>query len=366
MSLCMLSDNKVLFAGVFDGHGGWGCAHAVSRFLPSYVAVALAKVGDKASEEAVGTAISDAFVQLDRDLCHDVAQRAAVREDATGKTFLNAACAGACACAAVITRDTIFVANTGDCRAVLGARLCRKDEAGSNSGGGGGEEWRAIPMSEDQSVANASEMERIRQEHPGEECLRSGRLLGSLIPSRVFGDGRFKWSKDESQFLGDEMSSVTLTPPYLTAQPDVWAQSRDRPDAHLRVQRFIIVATDGIWAALSSNDAVRIVGDHLDSSQAGISAASALITAAVESCARETGYDIDQLLEMKKPRQMRDDMSAIVVMLDPGYTKGVPRGDPIPQVEITTLMDKFEEATGSTLGAAGRAGGAARGKKEKR
>ncbi len=34
---------------------------------------------------------------------------------------------------------------------------------------------------------------RIRSEHPAEDVIQRGRILGGLEPSRAFGDARYKW-----------------------------------------------------------------------------------------------------------------------------------------------------------------------------
>ena len=59
-------------------------------------------------------------------------------------------------------------------------------------------------------------------------------------------------------YLGDQgISSYYLTPPYLTARPDVTYHK-------LRVKdSFLIMASDGLWDMLSPSQAVRLVGEHM-------------------------------------------------------------------------------------------------------
>ncbi|XP_017303590.1 pyruvate dehydrogenase [acetyl-transferring]-phosphatase 1, mitochondrial-like [Diaphorina citri] len=113
---------------------------------------------------------------------------------------------------------------------------------------------------------NVREVERILNEHPKNErdtVIRMERLLGQLAPLRAFGDVRYKWSKELLQkyvvpHVGEQaLAPNYFTPPYLTAQPDV---------IHYRLtprDRFLILATDGLWDLLSPLQAVRLVGEHM-------------------------------------------------------------------------------------------------------
>ncbi|KAJ5585320.1 protein serine/threonine phosphatase 2C [Penicillium hispanicum] len=104
------------------------------------------------------------------------------------------------ACALLSVYDSqsrvLHVATTGDSRAVLGRR---SDQA----------TWTATVLSLDQYGSNPGEQARIRSQHPGEpDVLKNGRLLGSLEPTRAFGDLFYKWtdgmqSQIRSLFVND-------------------------------------------------------------------------------------------------------------------------------------------------------------------
>lgn len=104
-------------------------------------------------------------------------------------------------------------------------------------------------------------------EHPAEEastCLKYERLLGRLAPLRAFGDAKFKWSKKKQEKVFHEQGVKPLsdakefqTPPYLTAEPEVTSYQLQRSD------KFLILATDGLWDMLSNEEAVDFVRDNL-------------------------------------------------------------------------------------------------------
>lgn len=302
----LLHEPGHLFA-VFDGHGGHACAQAVSERLLHYVAVSLqpphlleryahalkhdesgvellraytspgdyrtraaaAGTGRNAikrfvteqlstcyEEEpaAVDEALAQAFVRLDQDLGSECLPSTGSSLDVEA---LDAALSGACACVALVRGNELHVSNVGDTRAVLGHQ---------RPGDG---VWEAVPLSTDQNTDNAEEVARLRAEHPASEgtwILRNNRLLGALIPLRAFGDFRFKWPLAELRRLGALLGGGAgrqlvlphyQSPPYLTARPMV-QRRRLRPG-----DRFLVLATDGLWEQLDSGQVVRLVADYL-------------------------------------------------------------------------------------------------------
>jgi pyruvate dehydrogenase phosphatase len=151
----------------------------------------------------------------------------------------------------------LHVACTGDSRAVMG----RQQADGT---------WETLPLSIDQGGLNPDEKERVKAEHPGEnidEIVKDGRILG-LMTMRAFGD--FHWKAPLSTLsLGDTTyltqtvpakdPEVYKTPPYLTAKPEVTTTVIEKGKP-----AFMIMATDGLWDCLSSEDAVNLVGKWLE------------------------------------------------------------------------------------------------------
>lgn len=115
---------------------------------------------------------------------------------------------GACALAAVVDTEEqqMWVAVTGDCRAVAGFYDQKEDGTAT---------WRVDVLSEDQTAESPKEVARyanyvefdlfsqntfrITREHPQDnpaQVISGGRVLGSLQPSRSFGDLRYKWTEE--------------------------------------------------------------------------------------------------------------------------------------------------------------------------
>ncbi|TRY99717.1 hypothetical protein DNTS_016533 [Danionella cerebrum] len=304
-----LQTRGMLF-GVFDGHGGHACAQAVSERLPYYIAVAMmaeSVLEDLeaametmrpvppilqwhkhhndynyresaalyvehlrvywqellASEEhgdgmQTADALTYAFQRLDTDLSLEA--QVPLANDLMRNTAIQAAFAGCTACVAHVGPEGVHVANAGDCRAVLGVQ----EDDGS---------WSALPLTRDHNAGNSDELERVYQQHPASErqtIIMDDRLLGVLMPLRAFGDVRFKWSRELQQSVLENGESDLealnmyqyappnyLTPPYLEVTPEVTFH-RLRP-----CDRFLILASDGLWDELSNDEAVRLVAEHL-------------------------------------------------------------------------------------------------------
>lgn len=194
----------------------------------------------------ISMALQNAFLQLDNDIA------AEALEHQTPRT-LSVAMSGAVTCVVYIDGLDMHLANTGDCVAVLGSL----NEAG---------EWESKRLTNEHNSDNLDEVRRITGDHPLSErdtIIRGERLLGQLAPLRAFGDFRYKWSVDTLKryvvpYYGEHVIPPNyLTPPYLTAEPEI--------SYHLLTprDRFLIIATDGIWDFMTPTQAVRLVGEHM-------------------------------------------------------------------------------------------------------
>uniref|UniRef100_T1GEX8 PPM-type phosphatase domain-containing protein n=1 Tax=Megaselia scalaris TaxID=36166 RepID=T1GEX8_MEGSC len=189
-------------------------------------------------------ALENAFFRLDRDLSAEALMHRNARTFAV-------AMSGAVACVAFLENRNLYVANTGDSGAVLGSL---------NSDG----KWIARRLTNEHNTDNVSEINRIIAEHPKQErdtIFRQERLLGQLLPTRAFGDFRYKWTAEVIQdfvcFRSSSSSSILLYPALFDV-PTRNSYHRLNPS-----DKFLILATDGLWEFLTPSQVVGIVGEHL-------------------------------------------------------------------------------------------------------
>lgn len=204
--------------------------------------------------------------------------------------------AGSTAVVGLITPRDILVANTGDSRAVL----CR---AG-----------RAVAMSEDHKPDTPSERRRIQR---AGLMVANGRVNGELAVSRALGDYEYKGRSD----LEAEAQAVT-------AAPDVRSLPRHPSD------EFLVLACDGIWDVMSSEEGVGFAreacrskggvpkgvrqgpGQAGQQAQKGVAlpAGTAAATPAAAPLARAASCMLDHCLELGS----RDNMTLAIVQLGVG------------------------------------------------
>lgn len=281
-----LSSDTYLF-GIFDGHAGTSCSRHVAMQLYDYICASVLhkhvinnlplensiewlfstisnfngyrreghlknvqrfhRIFSKdTTVTTIREALQAAFCALDDDFL------AEALPDSNGKLSRNrvkVVTSGSCGIVAHLRKDHVHIANVGDSAAVLGVR---------NHG-----RISARLLSRPHCVDNGDEIKRLRAGHPVAESgsiLRSGRLFGELYPLRAFGDARYKWSKELQEKVlkpFGEVPPVGLkTPPYLNAEPEVLYHRLTSND------RFLVLASDGLWEWLDPDTVVRLVFDH--------------------------------------------------------------------------------------------------------
>ncbi|XP_017051925.1 pyruvate dehydrogenase [acetyl-transferring]-phosphatase 1, mitochondrial [Drosophila ficusphila] len=279
--------------GIFDGHAGAACGQVVSKRLLRYVSAATLprqvlreqmkqgcssqsflkchndnvdfvseikpiyeasflkyiKQLSETPQRDVASELENAFLQLDEGLSQEALASNDVRT-------MSVALSGAVACVVHLEGLQLHVASTGDCGAVLGTLDPQTQQ------------WHPKKLNTEHNADNMSEVRRILAEHPKQEretVIRNGRLLSQLAPLRAFGDFRYKWSLDIMQqkvlpMFGEQaMAPNYYTPPYLTARPDVQHHELGPND------KFLVIASDGLWDFLSPSEVVSLVGEHINS-----------------------------------------------------------------------------------------------------
>ncbi|KAG7705657.1 hypothetical protein KL912_003430 [Ogataea haglerorum] len=248
------------FWSIFDGHAGWNTSAKLRDSLLDYVVNELDqayKVSDKnlrliPSSETIDRAIKQGFLKLDDEIVNKNVQK--LLENPSNKAgaaeLLMPALSGSCALMSFYDTHSrnLKVAVTGDSRALLGSLDDHENK------------WTVRALSTDQTGSNPTEVAKLLSEHPNEpNVVRNGRVLGSLEPTRAFGDARYKWAKDiqtrvANQFFGRQLPANLKTPPYVTAEPVITTHEVS-PSKH----DFLVMASDGLYEMLTNEEIVGLV-----------------------------------------------------------------------------------------------------------
>eukprot|EP00118_Oscarella_pearsei_P029081 m.3605 g.3605 ORF g.3605 m.3605 type:complete len:307 (+) comp9622_c0_seq1:54-974(+) len=216
-----------LFVGVLDGHGGNGKA-----------------IAQKARDIIVEKVIQAKDWKSDRKAIMEQASSRAHASIANGS--VDASLSGTTATYAVVSRTgELVVACVGDSRAIVG----RKDAAGKMG---------AVQLTRDHNCDDPREAQRIRRAGAKVEPYRSGdQYVG---PNRIWNPGPIQRLPGlcVSRSIGDTLAH-TLG---CIAEPEVHDIVLSNKD------KFLIVASDGVWDGITNKEAVDIVAHQQDPTRA--------------------------------------------------------------------------------------------------
>jgi pyruvate dehydrogenase phosphatase len=285
-------------AGVFDGHGGWQIADFVQKNVVStyqtHYTQARGGVKDRVKAALIGTfnSLEDKIVDSAK-LPYQMG-------------FGNVSTVGACGLVAVVFSDFYALANAGDCQAVL---------VTSENGVAVGTNLCAVHSSN-----SPEEQARLMREHPKDKDIvkckhaKACYVKGRLMPTRSFGDLHLKHAEfnnpcNYSPLQGFRKSHIQdFAGPYITHQPDVYINDITAQD------RYLILATDGLWDDVTVAEAAQITAE-VGESQA---AAEALLERALANAAANAQTSVDSLkqMELGRRRSYHDDITIIVIPLN--------------------------------------------------
>lgn len=233
-----VAGGKKLVLGVFDGHGGDWAADYVAQELPK-------RITSSTEERRV------VFEELDRDMIEAFTKTQSWWNFSDPEVAAKRVLAGTTALVAEIGVNEARINHAGDTRAVASA----------------GE-------TVDHDASAASEVHRLQSEHPFEpHIFTRGRLFGQQETTRGLGDAHYKLPLAKHRSHIEAMSRYTKpgivprslmyeslfhdykTPPYITARPD---------EMRLSLQGPLVLATDGLWERIASQEALDILRDVPD------------------------------------------------------------------------------------------------------
>ncbi|KAL8459819.1 hypothetical protein ACS0TY_030898 [Phlomoides rotata] len=275
------------FVGVYDGHGGAETAKYINDHLFRHL-LKLAQENGTMSEDIIKNALSNTengFLTL-------------VRRAYTIRPEIAAI--GSCCLVGVIWKGTLYTANVGDSRAVLGS-LDKSNKI------------VAEQLTRDHNAC----MEEVRKElkalHPEDSqivVLKQGvwRIKGIIQVSRSIGDAYLK----RPEFALDPSFPRFHLPeplrrPVLRADPSISVKDLEAND------RFVIFASDGLWEQLTNQEAVEIVHNN---PRVGIARRLVITGLEKASKTRKIPYKEVKKLEQGVRRHVHDDITVIVIFLD--------------------------------------------------
>ncbi|KAF3956294.1 hypothetical protein CMV_018566 [Castanea mollissima] len=261
------------FVGVYDGHGGPEAARYVCDNMFNHLQATLAEVGGVVTADT----IQRAFLQTEEGFTARVSESWSTRP--------NMATVGSCCLVGVIFQRTLFVANLGDSRVVLGKKV-------GNTGG-----IAAIQLSTEHNANFEDVRQELKELHPNDPqivVLKHGvwRVKGIIQVSRSIGDVYMK----HAQYNREPINAKFRLPepmdmPIMSATPTIISHQLQANDS------FLIFASDGLWEHLSNEKAVDIVHNH---PRAG--SAKRLVKAALQEAARKREMRYSDLRKIDKKR----------------------------------------------------------------
>ncbi|XP_051138640.1 protein kinase and PP2C-like domain-containing protein [Andrographis paniculata] len=239
------NERDVHLFGIFDGHRGAEAAEYSAGALPNILQ-------SLASTTSPSEALREAFLKTDTYFRNEMNSCRKLKHSGIQKDRHP----GCTAVAALINKDKVFVANAGDCRAIL----CRSGNS--------------YTLTRDLVASCPDERERIIR--AGGEVVwqvdtwRVGRA--ALQVTRSIGDNDLK--------------------PFVTAEPEITETSLSAED------EYMVMASDGLWDAMSNSDVIGIIKDTV----------------------KEPGMCAKRLATEAIQRGSKDNITVIVVFLRPVMT----------------------------------------------
>ncbi|CAD6209464.1 unnamed protein product [Miscanthus lutarioriparius] len=276
------------FVGIYDGHGG----PETSRFINDHLFNHLRKF---ATEHKCVSAdvIRKAFQATEEGFLSLVSKEWSMKP--------QIASVGSCCLVGVICAGTLYVANLGDSRAVLGRLVKATGEV------------VAMQLSSEHNACHEEVRQELQASHPDDPhivVLRHNvwRVKGIIQISRSIGDVYLKKPEYNREPLHSKFRlRESFQKPILSSEPQI-TEHRIQPN-----DRFVIFASDGLWEHLSNQEAVDLVQS---SPRNGI--ARRLVKAAMQEAAkkREMRYSDLKKIDRGVRRHFHDDTTVVVVFLD--------------------------------------------------
>ncbi|KAI9165427.1 hypothetical protein LWI28_013998 [Acer negundo] len=276
------------FIGIYDGHGG----PETSRYINDHLFQHLKRFASEQQSMSVDV-IKKAYQATEEGFFSIVSKQWPMKP--------QIAAVGSCCLVGVICGGTLYIANLGDSRAVLG-RLVKVTG-----------EVLAIQLSSEHNVGIESVRQEMHSMHPEDSHIvvlkhNVWRVKGLIQISRSIGDVYLKKAEFNREPLYAKFRlREPFKKPILSSDPSISVHELQPDD------QFLIFASDGLWEHLTNQEAVDIVQNHPRSGSARRLVKVALHEAAKK---REMRYSDLKKIDRGVRRHFHDDITVIVVYLD--------------------------------------------------
>lgn len=276
------------FIGVYDGHGG----PETSRYINDHLFNHLKRFTSE-QQSMSADVIRKAYQATEEGFFSLVAKQWPMKP--------QIAAVGSCCLVGVICGGTLYVANLGDSRAVLGRLVKATGEV------------LAVQLSAEHNASIESVRQELKSFHPEDPQIvvlkhNVWRVKGLIQVSRSIGDVYLKKSEYNREPLYAKFRlREPFKKPILSADPSISVHPLQPYD------QFIIFASDGLWEHLSNQEAVDIVHNSPRNGSA-----RRLVKAALQEAAkkREMRYSDLKKIDRGVRRHFHDDITVVVVFLD--------------------------------------------------
>ncbi|KAL1541177.1 [pyruvate dehydrogenase (acetyl-transferring)]-phosphatase [Salvia divinorum] len=276
------------FVGIYDGHGG----PETSRFINDHLFPHLKRFA--AEHQSMSVEVIRKAFQATEDGFFSVVSR-------QWPTRPQIAAVGSCCLVGIICSGTLYIANLGDSRAVLGRLVKATGEV------------LAIQLSAEHNASFESVRQELQSLHPDDSHIvvlkhNVWRVKGLIQISRSIGDVYLKKAEFNREPLFQKFRlREPFKRPILSADPAIDMQQL------LPHDQFIIFASDGLWEHLTNQEAVDLVQNHPRNGSA-----RRLVKAALQEAAkkREMRYSDLKKIDRGVRRHFHDDITVVVVFVD--------------------------------------------------
>ncbi|PSS12121.1 Protein like [Actinidia chinensis var. chinensis] len=276
------------FVGVYDGHGG----PETSRYVNEYLFQHFKRFTCEQQSMSVEV-IRKAFQATEEGFLSLVTKQWPIKP--------QIAAVGSCCLVGVICNGTLYIANLGDSRAVMGRLVKATGDV------------LAMQLSEEHNAAIESVRRELHSLHPDDSQIvvlkhNVWRVKGLIQISKSIGDVYLKKAEFNREPLFAKFRlREPLKRPILSAEPSISVHQLESHD------QFVIFASDGLWEHLSNQEAVDIVQKHPHNGSA-----RRLVKAALQEAAKKREMRFSDLKKIDRGvrRHFHDDITVVVVFLD--------------------------------------------------